>query len=47
MAEPFLQTEPETSQDKHIVTSITGGIELNHISLRYGEDAPTFWMTSP
>ena len=40
MAEPFLATEPETSQDKQIVTSISGGIELNHVSFRYGEDSP-------
>ena len=40
MAEPFLATEPETSQDKHIVTSISGGIELNHVSFRYSEDSP-------
>ena len=40
MAEPFLATEPETSQDKQIVTNISGGIELNHVSFRYGEDSP-------
>jgi len=40
MAEPFLATEPETSQDKHIVTSISGGIELNHVSFRYGAESP-------
>ena len=40
MAEPFLKTEPETSMDKEIVTKITGGIELNHVSFRYSEDTP-------
>ncbi len=40
MAKPFLETEPETSQEKQIVTSISGGIELNHVSFRYGEDSP-------
>ena len=40
MAEPFLATEPETSQDKQIVTSIMGGIELNHVSFRYSEESP-------
>ena len=40
MAEPFLSTEPETSQEKEIVTSISGGIELSHVSFRYSEDGP-------
>lgn len=40
MAEPFLATEPETSQDKQIVTGISGGVELNHVSFRYGEESP-------
>ena len=40
MAEPFLTTEPETSQEKQIVTSISGGIELNHVSFRYSADRP-------
>ena len=40
MAEPFLKTEPETTQGKEIVTNLSGGIELNHVSFRYGEDSP-------
>lgn len=40
MAEPFLKTEPETSQDKEIVTKISGSIELNHVSFRYSEETP-------
>ena len=40
MAEPFLKAEPETSEDKEIVTSIGGGIELNHVSFRYSESTP-------
>ena len=40
MAEPFLKTEPETAENKEIVTNISGGIELNHISFRYSEDTP-------
>lgn len=40
MAEPFLETEPETSQDKQIVTGISGSIELNHVSFRYSEESP-------
>ena len=40
MAEPFLKTEPETSEKKEIVTQISGGVELNHVSFRYDEDSP-------
>ena len=40
MAEPFLKTEPETADGKEIVTKITGGVELNHVSFRYEQDAP-------
>ncbi len=40
MAEPFLKTEPETSQDKEIVTKINGSIELNHVSFRYTDETP-------
>lgn len=40
MAEPFLKTEPESTQGKEIVTSLSGGLELNHISFRYSEDSP-------
>lgn len=40
MAEPFLKTEPETSQDKEIVTNISGSVELNHVSFRYTDETP-------
>ena len=40
MAEPFLKTEPETAEGKEIVTKISGGIELDHISFRYSDDMP-------
>lgn len=40
MAEPFLTTEPETSQEKQIITGITGGFSLDHVSFRYAEDSP-------
>ena len=36
----FLKTEPETSQDKEIVTSISGSVELNHVSFRYSSNMP-------
>lgn len=40
MAKPFMDAEPETAEGKEIVTSITGGIELNHVSFRYADDLP-------
>ena len=40
MAEPFLNAEPETSDNKEIVTSVSGGVELDHISFRYEEGLP-------
>ncbi len=40
MAEPFLKTAPETAESKEIVTAITGSVELNHVSFRYGEEEP-------
>ena len=40
MAGPFLETEPETSEEKQIVTGISGGFELNHVTFRYSEESP-------
>lgn len=40
MAEPFLNTEPETTEGKEIVTRISGGVEFDHVSFRYTEDSP-------
>lgn len=40
MAEPFLKTEPETSEGKEIVTQISGGVELDNVSFRYSEKTP-------
>ncbi len=40
MAEPFLKTEPETSERKEIVTRVSGGIELDHVFFRYDEQSP-------
>ena len=39
MAEPFLKTEPETSEGKEIVTRLSGSVEMDHVSFRYAEDA--------
>ena len=40
MAEPFLKTEPETSERKEIVTRVSGGIERDHVFFRYDESSP-------
>lgn len=40
MAEPFLNTEPETTEGKEIVTRISGGVEFDHVSFRYTKDGP-------
>ena len=40
MAEPFLTTAPETSEHKQIMTDITGGVTLEHVSFRYSEESP-------
>ena len=40
MAEPFLKAEPETSDNKEMVTKLTGGIELNNVYFRYNEKSP-------
>ena len=40
MAEPFLITEPESRDGLEIVTGISGGVELDHVSFRYSEDMP-------
>lgn len=40
MAEPFLKAEPEVAEGKEVITNISGGLELNHVSFRYSEDSP-------
>ena len=40
MSEPILNTEPETAEDKEILTGLSGGIELSNVSFRYNENAP-------
>ena len=40
MAEPFLKTEPETADQKKIVTHLSGAIELSHVSFRYDDHSP-------
>ena len=40
MAKPFLETQPETSENREIVTRISGAIELNNVCFRYSENTP-------
>lgn len=40
MIHPVLEAEPEVSGDKKIVSGISGGLELSHISFRYRESLP-------
>lgn len=40
MAKPITDAEPEISEGKHIVTKISGGIELSNVSFRYKDNSP-------
>ena len=40
LAEPFLKEIPEISEDKELVTQMSGRIEISHLSFRYEEDTP-------
>lgn len=40
MAKPILDAEPEISEGKQIITKISGGMELSHVSFRYEENSP-------
>lgn len=40
LAQPILDTPPEISENKEIVKSVSGTIELNQVSFRYQEDTP-------
>ncbi len=40
MLRPILETVPEVSENKKVVTKLSGGIELNNISFRYTETGP-------
>ena len=39
-AEPILATEPETSDNREIVTELSGGIEVNNVYFRYNDRMP-------
>ena len=40
MAEPILKTEPEVTEEKEVVTQVSGSIEISHVSFRYEENTP-------
>lgn len=40
MAKPIMDAEPEISEGKHIVTKVSGGIELSNVSFRYEDNSP-------
>ena len=40
MARPILETEPEMSEGKVMVSHLNGSIELNNVSFRYSQNAP-------
>ena len=40
LAEPILQAEPETTEEKETVTRLTGEIELADVSFRYNDATP-------
>lgn len=40
MVRPILETVPESSGNKEIVSKLTGNIELSHVSFRYQENTP-------
>ena len=37
---PILETQPEVSENKKILTSLSGAIELNNVSFKYSENGP-------
>ena len=40
MAEPILETEPESAENKSMVTKLTGSIELSNVYFRYNDSMP-------
>jgi ABC-type bacteriocin/lantibiotic exporter with double-glycine peptidase domain len=40
MAKPIFETEPEISQDKQVIQSLSGSIELNNVTFRYSSEMP-------
>lgn len=40
MSEPILKAEPEISENKEVLTRISGGVEINNLSFSYTENGP-------
>ena len=40
MAKPLLEAEPEVSEGKEVLTSISGNIEIDNLSFRYNDNMP-------
>lgn len=40
MAKPIMDSEPEISEGKQILTKVSGGIELSNVSFRYEDNSP-------
>lgn len=40
MVKPIMDAKPEISEGKQVVTSVSGGIELNQVSFRYNDSMP-------
>ena len=40
MVEPILKTEPEITEQKEAVTSLSGSIDVSHVSFRYEDNMP-------
>ena len=40
LTEPILKTEPETAENREMVTRLSGSIELSNVCFRYTEDMP-------
>ena len=40
MAEPILKTEPESSENKEMVTKLSGSIEMSNVYFRYNDSMP-------
>ena len=38
MCEPILQAEPEVTEEKEVVTEVTGSIEVSHVTFRYEQN---------
>lgn len=40
MAKPIMECEPETLENKEVLTKVLGGVELSHVSFRYADNGP-------